>query len=432
MRVALLVAALVLGARSEGRADRATETPEVRAIAYLAREVPRWRRENGCASCHHNGDGARALFRARRLGFEVAEEATADSARWLLHPESWDDNRGEGAFSDKWLARIEFAHALVEAVEAGAIADRPALARAADRLAEDQQPDGSWRLDGPDTIGSPASYGRPLATLVARDVLQAADPDRHRDRIAAAEAWLRGRPIRTVMDASIELLLGGRRPTTATTSRRTLARSLLGESQSPEGGWGPYAASPPEVFDTALALLALADEGSDRMAATILRGRSYLISTQLPSGGWIETTRPSGGESYAQQVATTAWAALALLATRPLAEAPASDGSSIDPERDGNGAGLGPPLDPIEDVDLEGTADAVTCRIFEVGVDDEAIRARGPGRIRFEAPGGFLMADLDAAPDIPALGIDDAREADEQGMIERLGGRDDQGASPAR
>ena len=304
------LAPFLFPAWSEAEAEDAG-TPEARAIAYLAREVPRWRAGNDCASCHHNGDGARALYRAARLGFEVDERATADSTRWLRRPGAWDDNGGDGPFSDKRLARIQFAQALAEAVEAGAVADRSALADAAARLAEDQEADGSWTIDGPDAIGSPATYGRPLATRVALEVLRGADPDRHRDRIERAESWLRDRPVRNVLDASVALLGPGPGP------GRDRAFELLRESESPEGGWGPYRTSPPEAFDTALALLGLADESGDEAAAMVRRGRSYLIATQLESGAWPETTRPAGAESVAQRTSTTAWATLALLATRP-------------------------------------------------------------------------------------------------------------------
>ena len=48
----------------------------------------------------------------------------------------------------------------------------------------------------------------------------------------------------------------------------------------------------------------------------IRRGRERLAALQEKDGNWRETTRPSGAESYAQRVSTTAWAALALIETR--------------------------------------------------------------------------------------------------------------------
>jgi hypothetical protein len=47
------------------------------------------------------------------------------------------------------------------------------------------------------------------------------------------------------------------------------------------------------------------------------RGRAYLLATQERDGGWPETTRPAGSDSYAQRLSTSGWAALALLATTP-------------------------------------------------------------------------------------------------------------------
>jgi hypothetical protein len=294
------------------------DAPESLAVAYLAEEVPRWRLENGCASCHHNGDGARALYRARALGLPVPESGTADSTEWLARPGSWDDNGGDGEFSDKRLARIQFARSLAGAFGAGVIDDRSTLDRAAELVAADQAADGSWPLDGPDTLGSPATYGWSLATLSARDVLAASDPDHHATRIAQATKWLRSRPIRTVMDASVELLRRDDSDAPLVSDRRSTALDLLRRSISADGGWGPYQTSPPEVFDTALAVLALSGVDEDEARRLARLGRKFLINAQLPSGGWIETTRPSGNESLAQHTSTSAWATLALLATRSL------------------------------------------------------------------------------------------------------------------
>ena len=62
---------------------------------------------------------------------------------------------------------------------------------------------------------------------------------------------------------------------------------------------------------------AIASTGdSPSIRPLITRGRVFLIARQQPDGSWIETTRPSGAESYAQRISTTGWAAMARLATR--------------------------------------------------------------------------------------------------------------------
>ena len=286
-------------------AQAPSPSPEDRALAYLAREVPRWSAEHRCFSCHNNGDAARALYTALRLGRTLDPAATAETDRWLAAPEGWEKNGGDGPFSDKALARVQFASALA----ANPRRDRDALVRAATRMVADQADDGSWRVDEQGPVGSPATYGRPLATLTARETLKAADPVRFRAAIDRADAWLRRLEPATVLDASTLLL--------AFPEDDLAALGILRRGRSKEGGWGPFAQSAPEAFDTALALLAL-DRHRDRpeVAGWIGAGRAYLIAIQEEDGSWAETTRPAGAESYAQRLSTTGWATLALLTVK--------------------------------------------------------------------------------------------------------------------
>ena len=99
------------------------------------------------------------------------------------------------------------------------------------------------------------------------------------------------------------------------------------EGLAPSGGWGAYLASVVEPFDTALVVLALQPLlGQSELAVPaidaglltemVAGGRAFLLEAQLGDGSWVETTRPAGQQSYAQYISTTAWATLALLATR--------------------------------------------------------------------------------------------------------------------
>jgi squalene cyclase len=292
-------------------------SPESKAVAYLCREVPRWSRENHCYSCHNNGDAAQALYQADRAGFAVAAQVLADTTRWLKRAESWDHNGGEGPFSDKRLARLVFSAAVSTAVSTGAIPERSFLLKAAGRLAADQAADGSWPLEGEETLGSPAAYGQPLATLVARQTLFAADPDRYRPAIDRAGRWLERREIQTITDAAVALWALERAPAGESLARRKQSLELLRRGQTDDGGWGPRLRTPPEPFDTAVALLALSACGNAREVETMVRrGRAFLVAQQRDDGSWIETTRPAGSVSYAQRISTTGWATRALLATR--------------------------------------------------------------------------------------------------------------------
>jgi squalene cyclase len=85
---------------------------------------------------------------------------------------------------------------------------------------------------------------------------------------------------------------------------------LILKSQTSDGGWGPQPHTPAEAFDTAIVLLALQAASETQ---PIARARAFLISLQEADGAWPETTRPSGAQSYAERISTTAWAAYALL-----------------------------------------------------------------------------------------------------------------------
>jgi hypothetical protein len=251
--------------------------PVERAVAYLSREVPRWRGENGCFSCHNNGDGARALYRA---GVAADGVAVAETTAWLTDPAKWETNRGDPAVSDKKLARIQFGAALL------ATGKREGICEAAAVIERDRGADGSWTVDA----GSPATYGTVLATYFAREVMRGCGRE-----TGLTDGWLAGRKAGNVVEAAALLL--------AAPGREDARRYLL-QARGSDGGWGEYPGMPSQVFDTAVAVIAL--RGDER-------GRAWLVGRQQAEGGWPETTRPAGSQSYAQHISTTAWALLALL-----------------------------------------------------------------------------------------------------------------------
>jgi hypothetical protein len=287
---------------------------ESRAVAFLAREVPAWSGKHKCYSCHNNGDAAKALYQAARLSYPMPAEALADTTRWLSRPGGWDDNKGDPAFSDKALARIHFSAALSEAIGANLVKDRTVLVEAASLIVEHQESDGSWKVEQPGNIGSPVTYGTCLATAIARQTLHKTGS--FAKEVARADDWLRKARAENILDAA-GVLIGLEQYGDAERSQVGHCLSLLLLSQSRAGGWGPYAKNPPEPFDTAIAILALSKHrDSPEINKAIQRGREFLLASQLKDGSWQETTRPPGGESYAQRLSTTGWVLQALLATR--------------------------------------------------------------------------------------------------------------------
>ena len=234
----------------------------------------------------------------------------------MIKPAAWEQNGGDGEFNDKRLAVIQFAHTLLTAVETGAVEDKTPLARAAQLVAEIQDAEGSWTIEPKAALGTPATYGTPLATAVSLRVLTAADARSYRERIERGRRWLREFRPRSVVDAAGVLLGLVGASEQAAEEQRSKCLEQLQAAQGDGGGWGPYASAPSEPFDTAIALLALQQAGEFTGKADVLaRGRRFLLETQQEDGNWRETTRPSGAVSYAQRLSTTGWCTLALLAT---------------------------------------------------------------------------------------------------------------------
>jgi hypothetical protein len=300
--------------------------PHAAAIAkgvdYLKVEVPKWKAEHPCYSCHNNGDAARALLVAGAKGYDIGT-ALDDTLAFLKQPAKWDQNKAPSGFDDKALARVQFASALAVAERHGKAASTD-LEAAAKLLVADQKPDGSWELDNSQSLGAPATYGTLVATWSARSTLIASGIQPDNFTIVQADRWIRGVTPENVLDASATILALELASDVMAENLRRTCLSILRTGQSPAGGWGPYVTASPQVFDTALAVLALSSlEVEPRLARSAYRaeelkeavanGRKYLVSQQRPDGSWPETTRPANQESYAQRISTTGWAMLALL-----------------------------------------------------------------------------------------------------------------------
>ena len=319
---------------------------EARAIDFLKREVPAWSKDNGCFSCHNNGDAARALYAASRKGYRVPPTALADTTAWLTQPERWAENKGDPGFSDQRLANLQFAAALVAAYRAGLVKDTEGLRTAAQLIARDQATDGTWPIEPHNVVGSPATYGTTLATYLGLTTLKEVAAAETAVAIKRAERWLQElRPDNVLAAATILLASANQRapgpkggaiipdrggdgqragsgvPATNLELKAAFAVTqgldLIRRAQTSDGGWGPYVDSPPEAFDTALVLLALTSVRDVRRVDDLIRqGRLFLTAQQLADGSWPGTTRPPNGPSYAQRLSTTGWATLALLETR--------------------------------------------------------------------------------------------------------------------
>ena len=293
-----------------------------RGVDYLKVEVPKWKAEHSCYSCHNNGDATRALLAASAKGHDIGTSID-DTLAFLKQPASWDQNKAPAGVDNKGLARVQFAAALAMAERQGKAASTD-LEAAAKLLVADQKQDGSWQLDDSQSLGSPVNYGTILATWSARSTLIASGIQPDNFSVVQADRWIRGLTVESVLDASATILALELSSDVMAENLRRNCLSILRQGQSPAGGWGPYVTAAPQVYDTALAVLALSSlEVEPRLARSAYRveelkeaianGKKFIVSQQRPDGSWPETTRPANQESYAQRISTTGWAMLALL-----------------------------------------------------------------------------------------------------------------------
>lgn len=312
------------------------EGTEQRAVSFLSIEVPRWRSEHPCYSCHNNGDGLIALLAASRRGLSSGN-AMDDTLAWMKSPEAWTKQGGPVGLRP--LLRIHFATTLAVMADAGRT-DRTAMESAAALVANDQTADGSWPTaengykvspehpEASPNLGSPVALGTTLATASARLFLAQANSQQFRPALAKADTWLRSRNVASVMDASSVLygLDHDRDPQAMAQRKRCL--EILKSAQKPDGGWGPTVDAASQSFDTALAILVLSNLRSEptlaapaysshELRASIEKARDYLVQKQENDGSWEANSRPPVKESYARRISTTAWALRALLASEP-------------------------------------------------------------------------------------------------------------------
>jgi hypothetical protein len=294
-----------------------------KGVEYLKVEVPKWKAEHACYSCHNNGDAARALLVAQAKGYDIGT-ALDDTLAFLKQPARWDQNKAPSGFDDKTLAKIQFASALAVAERHGKAASTD-LEAAAKLLVAEQKPDGSWELDNSQSLGSPATYGTLIATWSARTSLIASGMQPDHFTIVQADRWIRSGTPENVLDAAATVLALELSGDVMAENLRRACLSILRSGQAKDGGWGPYVTAAPQVFDTALAVLALSTlDVEPRLARSAYRpeelkdaianGKKFIASQQRPDGSWPETTRPANQESYAQRISTTGWAMLALMA----------------------------------------------------------------------------------------------------------------------
>jgi hypothetical protein len=308
------LSALALEACRLAPRERPRSSPVlVRAQEFLTRELAQWHAEERCASCHHDGDAARVLW-SFDAGFDALREARlAEHRHRLLRSSLWCDPQADPRFRDERLALVQRAAALHAALARGARLDVGAMESLFEALRAEQEEPGCWLGSTTTGLGGPVTYGPFLATAVALGALDERVDAASVAAVRRGRAWLaNATPSATMEHAAVAWALAAPREPREREARDVAVEALLARAAR-SGGFAPWEQGPSEVFDTALALLALeAQPAAPDIERARAAARGYLEREQELDGGWRETTRPAGGESRAHRVSTSAWAAQAL------------------------------------------------------------------------------------------------------------------------
>jgi hypothetical protein len=321
-----LSAALGDDAKKNGEAPQAVPANQAGkiielALTFLEKDAVKWRKERGCATCHHGTMTVWALSEAKSQGYDVDARALANMMQWTkdrFGPRSGPPGLGTASVPLIYLGMMS---------QNLPVLSRDEINRIARNLVARQAEDGAWESPPPKNGPPPTWESRETLALLAllawepylpADAKEAAAARASRDK---AEACLsKFKSSETTQVLSLRLLLDARRGTAEKQLQPGIARLL--KRQNADGGWSQTPDMPSDAYATGQALYALsfADVKNDR--PEIQRAVSFLAASQREDGSWPMTSRGHPGVTpYTNTVPITyfgsAWATLGLARTVP-------------------------------------------------------------------------------------------------------------------
>ena len=291
-----------------------------RGLSFLVNDAVAWRKERGCATCHHGTMTVWALSEAKQQGYTVAAEILADNVQWTRDQfvSTWSKPRD---LRRGWNQVSLPALYLSVASQSLPILSRDEISRVAAHLARHQEPDGAWLMRPPEGTGSPPTWeSRETTALWA---LLAWEPSLNDAAREKAVAWLRNtEPAPTTQAAALRLLLDLRTGRPAQQIQPRIDELL--KRQNNDGGWSQINDLPSDAYATGQALWALSFAGVKNDRAEIRRAVAFLIANQREDGSWPMTSRNHPGVTTTRKrypVPITyfgsAWATLGLVRSVP-------------------------------------------------------------------------------------------------------------------
>lgn len=309
-----------------------------RGLAFLERDVTKWRDEHECSTCHYGTLTVWAYGEVKSRGYAIDAEVMRETV-------DWDKQR--------FMERIDMARdtrtgwkmvstpAIYLALMAQCVEDQTAvsageLRRIEQHLVRHQESDGSWAWSSAPPINRPPPFfeSDEVATRLAfmalgRQVplnpnvpVDPPDDPAIRESRAKAAAWLAmTEPADTTQAAALRLMMKMRTGEPAEMVESEVA--LLLKRRNADGGWGQLDDLPSDAYATGQSLYVLSLAGVKAEREEIKRAVALLVATQNEDGSWPMKSRAHpGGTPYKNPVPITyfssAWATLGLMRCTPV------------------------------------------------------------------------------------------------------------------
>lgn len=334
LRVIVVGTGLVLSGSGVLMAADGPVTPESvrdvlnRSVPLLQKSAATYVEKRDCFSCHHQGLASVAIARARRAGFAVNADLTADQSDFTYEYFNGRGKRvrvGEGVPGGPYNAGYALWGLHADGRKPDSVTnDLVAYLRTKHRR------DGSWRIR---THRPPLEDSHFTATALSLQGLQFyAGKDGAKDlaeRIPRARKWLLKAVAKTNEDRVFRLL-GLVWSGAAKTDVQRLAKELKSK-QRPEGGWAQLPERKSDSYATGQALFALKAAGMKVGDDSYQAGCRYLLKSVKSDGSWLVATRSKAIQKYFESgfpheksqfisICGTCWATLALLELLPAAK----------------------------------------------------------------------------------------------------------------
>lgn len=306
------------------RMPRKPEAAIERGLVFLERDAAKWRKDRGCATCHHGTMTVWALNEAKAQGYAVGAEVLAEMAQWAKERFVPSTNGPQTPQPGLASTPLLYLGAMAQNLP---VLSRDEINRIAVHLAARQGEDGTWELPPPKNGPPPTWESRETIALLAllawepyvpHDAKEAAAARLSRDK---ATAWLnKNKSTDTTQALTLRLLLDARRGT----PEKQLQPGIEGllKRQNADGGWRQIDDLPSDAYATGQALYALSFAGVKSDRREIQRAVAFLTATQRDDGSWPMTSRGHPGvKPFTNPVPITyfgsAWATLGLVRSVP-------------------------------------------------------------------------------------------------------------------